>query len=533
MAVNIGSARIDENGKAHGGKAGDQTGRELSTQPWYKHAKGWVVLRPKSLEIAERIARCMEMACANQKIGYDQYQRDTLYNAAKPLGFDVSKIAAACETDCSALVRVCMAYAGIMVASFRTTTQAAVMAKTGQFDKLTASKYTAQSAYLKRGDVLVTKTQGHTVVVLTDGPKAERVYALGERTIQYGMTGPDVADAQKALTSLDIPLPKYGADGDFGAETLKAVKAFEARAGLIADGALTITDIRALLAVVADGWPAEPAQAIPEYKCLWAVATADVNVRYGPGTGYKKHRVLLKGAFLMYDGATVGGWYAVLYRGVRAWVSGAYARLEVGPKYILDLSVYDDVRDWGELARYVSYVWHRVGIRSLTSNGTIKIDGKFKASAAAMRARGIPFGAYFYGRAKTAAQAVAEADAAIAWAEPYGPTTYAYDIEAPTNTREAVQAFVDRITQRTGKPCGIYVGRRWKQVAADKLRVAFRWGPYYLKNGGGTHGRNPTNAYDVHQYTCSGRIPGKADDTDVNHLHALSIEWFRSGGKGA
>ena len=30
MAVKLGSARIDENGRAHGGKAGDQTGREAT-----------------------------------------------------------------------------------------------------------------------------------------------------------------------------------------------------------------------------------------------------------------------------------------------------------------------------------------------------------------------------------------------------------------------------------------------------------------------------------------------------------------------
>ena len=30
MAVKLGSARIDENGKAHGGQAGDQTGKEVS-----------------------------------------------------------------------------------------------------------------------------------------------------------------------------------------------------------------------------------------------------------------------------------------------------------------------------------------------------------------------------------------------------------------------------------------------------------------------------------------------------------------------
>ena len=30
MAVYVGSARIDENGKAYGGKAGDQTGKEIT-----------------------------------------------------------------------------------------------------------------------------------------------------------------------------------------------------------------------------------------------------------------------------------------------------------------------------------------------------------------------------------------------------------------------------------------------------------------------------------------------------------------------
>ena len=40
MAVKVGSARIDENGRAHGGKAGNQTGKELSVQNWYYHSKG-------------------------------------------------------------------------------------------------------------------------------------------------------------------------------------------------------------------------------------------------------------------------------------------------------------------------------------------------------------------------------------------------------------------------------------------------------------------------------------------------------------
>lgn len=170
--VRLGSARIDERGKAKGGQAGDQNGREVSTQDWYKHEKGWILLRPKSREEGKMIAWCMQAACDNPMIGYDQSERNTLYQAAKPYEFDVSKVRTPCETDCSSLVRVCCCYAGISVGAFSTSNEPSVLQKTGRFWKLTDSKYTTKSDYLRAGDVLVTKTSGHTVVVLNDGPLA-------------------------------------------------------------------------------------------------------------------------------------------------------------------------------------------------------------------------------------------------------------------------------------------------------------------------------------------------------------------------
>ena len=178
MKVMIGSARIDENGNAHGGKAGDQkNGFEVSTQEWYKHSKGWRVFRAKDPEKAEIIAKIMEWACDNALIGYDQYQRNTLYNELKKSGFDGEPtLAKAAETDCSALVRVCLAFAGIDVpADFYTASMAKTMLATGEIIELTGSKYTDSPDYLGRGDILVTKTKGHTVVVLTDGEKYEGV----------------------------------------------------------------------------------------------------------------------------------------------------------------------------------------------------------------------------------------------------------------------------------------------------------------------------------------------------------------------
>ena len=172
MAVKIGSARIDENGHAKGGKAGDQTGKEVSTQNWYLHSKGWRVLRPIDPNRAKLIADDMQYACDNKHIGYDQGQRLTLYNEAKTVGFNCSKVTKNCETDCSALVRVCCAYAGIMVSNFRTTNEANILLKSGYFEEMKGTKYQNSPDYLRRGDILVTKTQGHTVVVLSNGKYA-------------------------------------------------------------------------------------------------------------------------------------------------------------------------------------------------------------------------------------------------------------------------------------------------------------------------------------------------------------------------
>ena len=78
MAVIVGSARIDENGNISGGKAGDQTGKEVCTENWYLHSQGWRVFRAKDPAKAEMIAQDMQWACDNPKIGYDQDQNLTL-----------------------------------------------------------------------------------------------------------------------------------------------------------------------------------------------------------------------------------------------------------------------------------------------------------------------------------------------------------------------------------------------------------------------------------------------------------------------
>lgn len=175
MVVTIGSARIDERGKIKGGQAGDQSGgKEVSTQSWYKHSKGWRVFRAKSANVAARIAAAMRAACDNDCIGYDQDSRSALWSAVKSKGYDPAKAVLPTETDCSALVRVCCAYAGVILPDFNTSTEAQRLLESGAFSELSATKYQTSADYLAPGDILVTKTKGHTAVVLTRGSKAEQ-----------------------------------------------------------------------------------------------------------------------------------------------------------------------------------------------------------------------------------------------------------------------------------------------------------------------------------------------------------------------
>ena len=147
MAVLIGSARSDERGKATGGKAGDQNGgKEVSTQNWYKHSKGWRVLRCKNPDKAAKMAEAMRNLCATNYVGYDQYQRNSLYNELAKAGFGGEPVLSkAVETDCSALVRVCLAFADIDVPDdFYTASMAKQMLATGAIDEAQYNTYTKQ-----------------------------------------------------------------------------------------------------------------------------------------------------------------------------------------------------------------------------------------------------------------------------------------------------------------------------------------------------------------------------------------------------
>lgn len=327
MAVIIGSARNDERGKITGGNAGDQkSGKEVSTQNYYVHSKGWRVLRAKDAAKRKLIAVAMRAACANNKIGYDQYQRNTLYNLAEKMGFDPTKVTTACETDCSALVRVCCAFAGIKVDNFNTSTEAKVLLASGAFTELKGDKYTTQSDYLMAGDILVTKKKGHTVIVLTNGSKAEanavsEKYKLGDRILRNGSEGDDVEDMQEYLNQLGYNCGKV--DGDFGDNTEMALEKFQKDHGLAVDGEYGPKSHAALMKALDDG--DKPVDNAKQVK----IAGGNCYVRTAPNTSGKKLGTAYDGNVFPYQGQTSEtGWHLIIFKNQKGWVSGKYSELK-------------------------------------------------------------------------------------------------------------------------------------------------------------------------------------------------------------
>ena len=237
MAIRIGHASIDERGKINGGTPGDQNGKEVCIRNWYNG--GWEFLaRARNSDVAEKIAAACEAGCANPNIGYDQGQRNSLNEQAKKVGYDLSKIDTACETDCSAFASVCVLAVGVKMTYSgnlpTTRTLRSALEKTGEFEILTDKKYLNNNDFLRRGDILC-KAGSHAVIVLDCGTGAEMTESLFP-LLKKGSKGPSVKALQILLEGYGFFCGTWGADGDFGSATESALKSFQKAKGLTQNG---------------------------------------------------------------------------------------------------------------------------------------------------------------------------------------------------------------------------------------------------------------------------------------------------------
>ena len=161
---------------------------------------------------------------------------------------------------------------------------------------------------------------------------------LGSRQLVKGTTGADVRAMQELLMQLGYKLPRYGADGNFGSETLAALKSFQQDHGLTVDGKYGEEAHKALMDAVADDdegkkaasteMPAteEPIVSTGPQVEIVASQGGKVNIRVGNSTAYARITTVAAGTRLPYIATAENGWMAVVVGAQIGWVSGKYSK---------------------------------------------------------------------------------------------------------------------------------------------------------------------------------------------------------------
>ena len=174
-------ASIDENGRTHGGKAGNQTGKELKFGAYYSFGQNYLI-RPKNTKIAPLIADAANTLALNKNIGYDQYQRETLYVLLEKAKWNASGVKDLCECDCSELAVCainCAYKKEVLPADTYSGNLASRAVKTGLFEKIDISKAT-----IKQGDIIIAPGKHVIIAVGTLSQPASGVtvndYAVGK-----------------------------------------------------------------------------------------------------------------------------------------------------------------------------------------------------------------------------------------------------------------------------------------------------------------------------------------------------------------
>lgn len=305
------------------------------------------------------------------------------------------------------------------------------------------------------------------------------VYEFGDRALKRGMIGDDVRAMQGSLIDLGYNLGKWGADGDFGIATEKAVIQYQKDNRLPADGIVDDDDFTAIRDALLPGDPDEPDPGEPEAPKVW-------------------------------------------------------------PVHALDLSSHNSAQaakiDWEAIKRDVAFLILRCGCtRTKTAPIGIGSDAYFERWAQKCNEMDIPFWAYYYAKGGNDAHARAEAQYAYDIAARYNPVGYCLDVE---EKGVRVETWFREIKRLGARRTMIYIGHNWVPVydlptdPEGFISVADApWIPRYGKNDGTALAKYlPKYPCDLWQYTsvfAHAAIPDKTLDCNIVTGQRHSIAWFR------
>ena len=305
----ISNSGSDENGAYSGGQAGDQTGKEWRMRDWYN--RPWsCVLRYPDQKVALKIAQLAIDAALNDKVGYDQSQNRTYLKQLKAVGWEPSKIAVACEADCSAGVCANVTAAGYLLGipalqnhtGTYTGNMRSALTKAG-FQLLTDSKYLTGGDYLFPGDILLNDGY-HTATNVTIGTKVKSSWNPGTSVIT-----PETPVQ---------PTTKYYRVRKSWAEKSSQIGAFT-----VFQNAKNCVDANPGYAAFDDnGNQVYPEAAFAPY--LVRITISDLNYRKGPSTAYDSYGYIEPGVYTIVDEQDGWGLLKAYAQNRNGWIKLAY-----------------------------------------------------------------------------------------------------------------------------------------------------------------------------------------------------------------
>lgn len=292
MSVRIGHASISENSSINGTK-GDQTSKEVKISNWYSDAWNYMFIHPDA-NVRERHAKAIEDGCNNEKIGYGQSDRNTLYAEAVKVGMDLSKINVAVNTDCSAFQNVCAVASkapGVTYGSNGWTTSTMINAlKNAGYKVITNTAYLRSADYCVRGAIIV--KSGHTVCALDNGAKyKDTLAAAGLGSSGSTTTPPSTSTGNTGSTVNTNSIVNFTGNIHYSSSTAKTGKPCKPGKAKITNRANGATHPYHLIAVSGGGstvygWVDEKDIEIPKSNVpyLVSVTIENLNIRKSAGT---------------------------------------------------------------------------------------------------------------------------------------------------------------------------------------------------------------------------------------------------------
>lgn len=198
---------------------------------------------------------------------------------------------------------------------------------------------------------------------------------------------------------------------------------------------------------------------------------------------------------------------------------------------IIDLSQYNNVKDWDLVKKYVDGVIFRLGYRGYGAAGNLVLDKKFHAYLSACTSLQVPYGLYFVTQAVTETEAVGEANFIKNYTDILKPTLGIW-LDSEWSAHPKQQGRADNISKTLRTKChnafiqsmsefpakiGIYTGDYWinSKLNYGDLICKNWWLSRYGKNNGQPD-KSPTHMHQLWQYTSKGRVPGVVGDVDLS-----------------